>query len=98
MTLGRRTAFGYLIEELAKYHHHRGDSIHVCPSHDPRILMNVTQHNIINLLEILAVCLFIILGYLVCTNLCVNLVDDSMVLKCTKVRRVYVKNTHSMIV
>lgn len=36
MALGRRTAFGYLIEELVKYHHHLGDSIHVCPSHDPR--------------------------------------------------------------
>lgn len=56
--------------------------------------MNVAQNNIVNLLKILAVCLFIILGYLVCRNLCVNFIDDSMVLKCTKVACVYVKKTH----
>lgn len=70
--------------------------------HEPRVLVNVAQHNIINLPKILAAHLFIILEHLVCTNLCVKFVDDSMVLKCTKLGCVYVKKTrwtmHSMMV
>lgn len=56
--------------------------------------MNVTQHNIINLLKILVVCFFIVLEYLVCTNLVCEFVDDSRVLKCPKVGCVYVKKAH----